>query len=361
MQSLKSPENNGGKNNNNFRTKKLSSASQRAMSRKRSQQHLDLQLCDGDETEEDLLLNDEKKSKTKRTQNNGITNTSPVGTITECNNHVVVTENSSNKCNGNSSHITTKNRKPKKGSKQQSKTSACGGGDEINAKKETTSLPFCHNQNIKGDEVLQNEDNGGGNCCHKQLSSNRFHEDGDIGMMDRPKSVGEEAETKDHHIRKEMVSAHQNVGQFTADKVSVANRQKQMDCTNISGTSIPSCSLMQHQQPDIVSWFPLLSKTSAMQCNKNDSNNDTTFRTNVEMPFTSLSSKNGVQRNNFMCDDIASPKLAAKHAFVLEQAAAKQAAIRQSKRTPSLCFDVSASENSDNECHNEVPLLDTKR
>ena len=94
---------------------------------------------------------------------------------------------------------------------------------------------------------------------------------------------------------------------------------------------------------------------------QNDSNNDTTFRPNVEMPFTSLSSKNGAQRNNFMCDDIASPKLAAKHAFMLEQAAAKQAAIRQSKRTPSLCFDVSASENSENECHNEVPLLDTKR
>ena len=64
MKEQKPPETNDTKINNNVRNKKLSSASQRTLNRKRSQQHLDSQLRnDGDETEEDMLLNKDKNSR----------------------------------------------------------------------------------------------------------------------------------------------------------------------------------------------------------------------------------------------------------------------------------------------------------
>ena len=68
----KSPEAHDSKNSNLVRNKKLSSASQRTLNRKRSQQHLDAQLRnDGDETEEDILLNGERSNgNTRITQRN---------------------------------------------------------------------------------------------------------------------------------------------------------------------------------------------------------------------------------------------------------------------------------------------------
>merc|ERR1711902_9077 len=70
-------ETNDTKINNNVRNKKLSSASQRTLNRKRSQQHLDSQLQnDGDETEEDMLLNKEKNSRnTMNSQRNDVNKT----------------------------------------------------------------------------------------------------------------------------------------------------------------------------------------------------------------------------------------------------------------------------------------------
>ena len=121
------------------------------MIRKRSQQHLDLQLTDGDETEEDLLLNDEKKIKTKRAQNNDITNTSPVGNKPDCNN-LVLHQSSNIKSNGNIHNLTKiesqKNSKLNKFSNN--------GGDDVISKKET-SLSICHNHNKEDDEALQNK------------------------------------------------------------------------------------------------------------------------------------------------------------------------------------------------------------
>ena len=96
-----------------------------------------------------------------------------------------------------------------------------------------------------------------------------------------------------------------------------------------------------------------------MQCQDKDENDTKPFRSNVEIPFVSSNLRNNVvKRNTFNCDEIASPKLAARHAMMLERNAAKQAAISQRKKTPSFCFDVTASENSDNECQNNTsPLL----
>ena len=130
---------------------------------------------------------------------------------------------------------------------------------------------------------------------------------------------------------------------------------------NLDGVNVPSLSSslnIPHQQPDIVSWLPLLSKTTAMPCNHEDEIDKKPFRSNVEIPFVSSSLRKSVKKNaSFNCDDIASPKLAARHAMRLEQAAAKQAALEERKRTPSFCFNVSASETSDNECQNQMPLL----
>jgi hypothetical protein len=317
------------------------------MSRKRSQQHLDLQQTDGDETEEDLLLNDDKKIKTKRAQNNDSTNTSPVDNKPECNN-LVVSEGSNIKSNGNIQNL-TKNRKSKKNSKLNK--SSNNGGDDVISKKETT-LSICHNHNKEDDEALQNKTNGGGNGCHKQLSANPFQELRNIGVMDRHKTIEEENQPQEQHKRNVIIPAH--YASQVLEENGIAVKNKQGDCSNNS--DIATFCNVQHQQPDIVSWFPLLSKTTAMQC-RNEKNDTNAFRSNVEHPFASSSLKNSVKRNTFNCEDIASPKLAARHSRMLEQAAAKQAVISQRKRTPSLCFNISASETSDNECQNEIPLL----
>ena len=69
IKSPKSPENKDAKANNNVQKhKKLSSASQRSLNRKRSQRHLDSQQLrnDGDETESDRLLRDDKQVSMRR-------------------------------------------------------------------------------------------------------------------------------------------------------------------------------------------------------------------------------------------------------------------------------------------------------
>ena len=317
------------------------------MSRKRSQQHLDLQLRDGDETEEDLLLNDEKKIKAKKAQNNDNTNASPVGNNPDCNN-IVVCENQNIKSNGNT-HNVTKNRKPKKNGKQNKFSNS--RGDDVISKKET-SLSICHNHNKEDDEVLQNKFNGGGNVCHKQLSENPCKEQETIVVMDLNKILEKENELHENKELNKITSAHRPTNQVSENGENEMKPNKE-ECNN-NPIATTSCNI---QQPDIVSWFPLLSKTSAMKCRKDD-NELKAFRSNVEFPFTSSSSvRNDIKRNTFNCDDIASPKLAARHVQLLEQAAAKQALISQRKRTPSLCFNASVSEDSDNECQNEIPLL----
>ena len=137
----KSPETHDSKSNNAVRGKKLSSASQRTLNRKRSQQHLDSQLRnDGDETEEDLLLNEEKNNRSKRSlQNNDVKNSG-----------LIKNGIFSNGCNGNeiqtnsapSESIQTKTRKSRKSSKVQRSTNDV----EIKTPNQEAPTSICHNQ-----------------------------------------------------------------------------------------------------------------------------------------------------------------------------------------------------------------------
>ena len=330
MINKKSPEKYDGKCSNISRTKKLSSASQRTLNRKRSQQNLDSQLRDdGEETEEDLLLNDERCLRTKgNIQNNDSKNTSPIKSKRDNVNF------SKNKCNiasrsNENFNNSTKHRKSKKNDKEEKPKIVVE--NEV-PKEEIVNLSICHNPNTHNNETLQNcNNNGDGNDSQEQISS--LHAVCHSGILD--------------------LNGTTNIEELHQDELQTGKQDHSKVRNCINSTSFNS----HHQQPDIVSWFPLLSKTSAMQC-KNDDNEIKPFRSNVEIPFVSSSLRNNVARNTFDLDDIASPKLAARHAMILEQAAAKQAAYSEKKRTPSFCFNVSSSDNSDdNECQNETPLL----
>ena len=342
----KSPETHDSKSNNAVRGKKLSSASQRTLNRKRSQQHLDSQLRnDGDETEEDLLLNEEKNNRNKRSlQNNDVKNSGLIKNGID-----------SNSCNGNeiqtnsapSESIQTKTRKSRKSSKVQRSTNDV----EIKTPNQEVPTSISHNQGSNGD-ALQNCVKRGGSDCQDQLSSNHFQDVSNVGTIDQNERAMELRRHQQIPNEKNVSFSH-DVNEFLDNSEFENNKlQKKHEKEN----SLISTSF---EQPDIVSWLPLLSKTSAMQCQDKDENDTKPFRSNVEIPFASSNLRNNVvKRNTFNCDEIASPKLAARHAMMLERNAAKQAAISQRRKTPSLCFDVTASENSDNECQNNTsPLL----
>ena len=346
VQTPKSPENNDIKSSNVNKTKKLSSASQRTLNRKRSQQHLDSQLRnDGDETEEDLLLNDERNIRGKRNfRSNDDKHTGSIKNKSEPTNFLENNGHLTEICNENIPNL-TKSKKQKKNTKLQKSSNV---GAEVILPNHETSTPMCHDHNQDMDNAMQKNTNNGGNVCQEQIFSDPLQ---DVGMIDLGKTPLEENHHQEFQKRNIITSFHQQnqIGEHSTNDTICKEDQCEV------GNSMSSNSF-NLQQPDIVSWFPLLSKTSAMQC-KTDDNDKKPFRSNVETPFVSASLRNNANRNTFNCDDIASPKLAARHAMMLEQSAAKQAAIANRLRTPSLCFNVSASENSDNDCHNQTALL----
>ena len=330
-----------------MRNKKLSSASQRTLNRKRSQQHLDSQLRnDGDETEEDMLLNKDKNSRNVMNSqrndgnNSGLIRNKPNLSNMEGN------EMSSNHSPNDTAQ--TKNRKSKKNNKLHKLVNDI----EMNAPNERVPISICqdHDGNSGG---LQECVKRGGNDCQNQLSQNLFQDVSNGEMIDLNNRTKEKSQFQQIPNEKN-VSFSEDTNQFVGNSDSENKRmQKQKEKDN----SLTSNSF-NIQQPDIVSWLPLLSKTSAMQCHDKDENDIKPFRSNVEIPFASSNLRNNVvKKNSFNSDDIASPKLAARHAMMLERNALKQDAISHRKRTPSLCFDVTASENSDNECQNNPSLL----
>ena len=320
INSPKSPENKDAKANNNVQKhKKLSSASQRSLNRKRSQRHLDSQQLrnDGDETESDLLLRDDKQ----------------VGMRRDASTNNVEDEN-----------VFQLNKK--ENAKRDGKLDNSSRNQINEASQHSLSLSECQNQNLINDGAQrQNCVNGRGRGS-VDLSSTE-----NIIDPNRPRNElghfpgfkeGNDNSCKSHFAE--------------SNGALLPNRPEHLDGGNVP--SLSSSLNIPHQQPDIVSWLPLLSKTTAMPCNHEDEMDKKPFRSNVEIPFVSSSLRKSVKRNtSFNCDDIASPKLAARHAMRLEQAAAKQAALEERKRTPSFCFNVSASETSDNECQNQMPLL----
>lgn len=320
IKSPKSPENKDAKSNNNAQKhKKLSSASQRSLNRKRSQRHLDSQQLrnEGEETESDRLLRDDKQLSMRRDTS---TNNMEVENVLRLHKG----ENSRKDCKSDHS---SENR--------------------INeASRHSLSLSECQNQNLINDESRRQ------NCLNIRgrgsidLSSTE-------GIIDPNRPMN----GLDHFQEFKEGNDHSCKSNFTESNGSILpNRPGNLDGVNVP--SLSSSLNIPHQQPDIVSWLPLLSKTTAMPCNHEDEIDKKPFRSNVEIPFVSSSLRKSVKKNaSFNCDDIASPKLAARHAMRLEQAAAKQAALEERKRTPSFCFNVSASETSDNECQNQMPLL----
>jgi hypothetical protein len=349
VQTPKSPENNNSKSSKekDNKTMKLSSASQRTLNRKRSQQHLDSQLRnDGEETEEDLLLNNEKNIREKRNfRNNDDKHNMSVKNKSESTNFIQNGVNPTDICNETIPN-STKSKKQKKNNKLQ--TSSTVGAEEIMPNQEAS---MCHDHTQGMEKVLQNNMNNCENQCQEHLFSDPLQDVHDMGMIDLDKPSLEEYHHQELQKRNNIFSSHHtnHIGENSTSEVIRKEDQREVE-------NCMSSNSFNLQQPDIVSWFPLLSKTSAMQC-KTDDNDIKPFRSNVETPFVSASLKNNAHRNTFNCDDIASPKLAARHAMMLEKSAAKHAAIANRLRTPSLCFNVSASENSDTECHNKTPLL----
>ena len=338
----KSPEAHDSKNSNLVRNKKLSSASQRTLNRKRSQQHLDAQLRnDGDETEEDILLNGERSNgNTRITQRNDNRNKLDTTNFngSEIHSNATLNENTQ-----------MKSRKSKRSNKSQKPTNNV----EIKTQNQEVTMPVCQNQDTNGD-ALWNCVKRDGVDCQNQSSSNHFQDISNIGMIEENVIARKQNNLQDIPCEKTVSfsnDANQLLGNSESENKRFPKEKEKDNC--LTTTSFNA------QQPDIVSWLPLLSKTSAMQCHDTDENDIKPFRSNVEIPFVSSNLRNNVvKKNTFNCDDIASPKLAARHAMMLERSAAKQAAISQRKRTPSLCFDVTASENSDNECQNNTtPLL----
>ena len=149
----------------------------------------------------------------------------------------------------------------------------------MNAPNERVPIAICqdHDGNSGG---LQECVKRGGNDCQNQLSQNLFQDVSNGEMIDLNNRTKEKSQFQQIPNEKN-VSFSEDTNQFVGNSDSENKRmQKQKEKDN----SLTSNSF-NIQQPDIVSWLPLLSKTSAMQCHDKDENDMKPFRSNVEIPI----------------------------------------------------------------------------